>query len=104
MKKEVKPEDTILSLEQVLEEDEWIILEVGGKKNVYDVSKWIPHHPGGSAILRGVEANQHYRNPKLFPDSPTDLFKGVHYHIEEGAWDKYLVDKNDYVKLIGILK
>ena len=99
----VEPKDKKLSLEQVLEEDEWIILEVNGKKNVYDISEWIPKHPGGSSILRGVEANKHYQNPKLYPDSPTDLFKGNHVHAEAGAWEKYVEKNNDVVILIGYI-
>ena len=102
-KEEVKPKDKKLSVDQVLEEDEWIILEVNGKKNVYDISEWIPKHPGGSSILRGVEANKHYQNPKLYPDSPTDLFKGNHVHAEAGAWEKYVEKNNDVVILIGYI-
>jgi protoporphyrinogen oxidase/cytochrome b involved in lipid metabolism len=101
--KKVDPKNTKLSLDQVIEEDEWIILEVNGKKNVYDISEWIPKHPGGSAILRGVEANKHYQNPKLYPDSPTDLFKGNHVHEEAGAWEKYVEKNNDVVILIGYI-
>ena len=41
---------------------------------------------------------------KLYPDSPTDLFNGVHYHKEENAMEKYLQKKNNYVKLVGRLK
>jgi len=103
-KKKVDAKDTKLSVDQVLEEDEWIILEVNGKRNVYDISEWIPKHPGGSAILRGVEANKHYQNPKLYPDSPTDLFKGNHAHAEAGAWEKYVEKNNDVVKLIGYIE
>jgi monoamine oxidase len=103
-KKEVlKPEDTVLKLDDVLEEDEWIILEVNGKKNVYDISQWISKHPGGSSILKGVEANKYYENSKLYPDSPTDIFNGNHVHAEANAWEKYVVKNNDSVKLIGYI-
>ena len=101
---EVKVEDKILLLDEVLEEDEWIILEVNGKKNVYDISNWIPNHPGGSAILNGVEANKHYQDPDLYPDSPTDLFKGNHAHSEANAWETYVKKNNDMVQLIGYIK
>jgi hypothetical protein len=53
--------------------------------------------------LRGCEANKHYQNPKLYPDSPTDLFKGNHYHAEAGAWEKYVEKNNDVVILIGYI-
>ena len=102
--KKVKPEDNILQLEDVLSEDEWIILEVKGKKNVYDISQWIPKHPGGSTILKGVEANKHYENSKLYPDSPTDLFKGNHVHYEADAWEKYVEKNNDDVKPVGYIQ
>ena len=102
--KKVEPKDTILSIDKVLEEDEWIILEVKGKKNVYDISNWISKHPGGASILKGVEANKHYQNPKLYPDSPTDIFKGNHVHDEADAWEKYVVKNNDNVKLLGYIQ
>ena len=79
-------------------------LKEHGFKNIYDVSQWIPHHPGGTSIFQGIEANNHYKNKKLYPDSPTDLFNGVHYHKEENAMEKYLQKKNNYVKLVGRLK
>lgn len=100
----VEPEDRYFTIDEVLKEDEWIILEVNGFKNIYDVSQWIPHHPGGTSIFQGIEANNHYKNKKLYPDSPTDLFNGVHYHKEENAMEKYLQKKNNYVKLVGRLK
>lgn len=102
--KKVKPENNLLQLEDVLSEDEWIILEVKGKKNVYDISQWIPKHPGGSMILKGVEANKHYENPKLYPESPTELFKGNHVHYEADAWEKYVEKNNDDVKLVGYIQ
>ena len=33
-------------------------IELDGYKKIYDVSKWIPFHPGGSAIRKGIEANE----------------------------------------------
>jgi protoporphyrinogen oxidase len=98
-----EPKDTVLSLNKVLEEDEWIILEVNGKKNVYDISNWISKHPGGASILKGVEANKHYQNPKVYPESPTDIFKGNHVHDEADAWEKYVAKNNNDVKLVGYI-
>ena len=102
--KKPEPKDTIISLEKVLEEDEWIILEVKGKKNVYDLSNWISQHPGGASILKGVEANKHYKNPKIYPESPTDIFNGNHVHDEANAWENYVLKNNDNVKLIGYIQ
>ena len=93
------------TIQEVLDQDEWIIIEVDGKKNIYDVSNWISQHPGGGdAIFRGIEANNHYVNKKLFPESPTDLFNGIHDHKEQGALNKYLKEENQYIKFVGILK
>ena len=103
IKKGVK-EIQLYTIDEVLEQDEWIIIEVDGKKNIYDLSKWIQHHPGGDAIFQGIEANNHYKNKKLYPDSPTELFDGIHYHHEEGAFEKYFKNKNEYVELVGRLK
>ena len=105
--KEIKKEEKeiqLYTIDEVLEQDEWIIIEVDGKKNIYDLSKWIQHHPGGDAIFQGIEANNHYKNKKLYPDSPTELFDGIHYHHEEGAFEKYFKNKNEYVELVGRLK
>ena len=61
-------------------------------------------NPGGASILKGVEANKHYQNPKLYPDSPTDIFKGNHVHDEADAWENYVVKNNDEVKLVGYIQ
>ena len=97
-------QEKLYTIDQVLKEDEWIIIEVDGEKKIYDVSQWIQHHPGGDAIFEGIEANNHYKNKKLYPDSPTDLFNGIHYHHEEKAFEKYFQKENKYVKLVGRLK
>ena len=98
-------EKNIYTIDEVIkhneEEENWIILEVDGKKNIYDVSKWIPHYPGGSAIMRGIEANKYYINNK--GESPTDLFNGIGDHHNNMVMDKYLRKKNEFVILIGIL-
>jgi len=102
VKKEVEKKG-LLTLSDVLDEDEWIILEVDGKKNVYDISNWISKHPGGASILKGVEANKHYLNPKVYPDSPTDLFEGNHAHKEANAWEKYVIKNNKNIKMVGYI-
>ena len=72
VEKKIEPKDTIISLDKVLEEDEWIVLEVKGKKNVYDISNWISTTSWWCEYSKGVEANKHYQNPKLYPDPPTE--------------------------------
>ena len=90
------------TIDEVLENDKWIILEIDGKKNIYDVSKWIPHHPGGSAIMKGIEANKYYINNE--GDSPMDLFNKIGDHHNNMVINNYLKKENEYVKLIGILE
>ena len=107
VEEEEEEEVKYYTIQEVLDQDdhdEWIIIEVDGKRNIYDVSNWISHHPGGDAIFKGIEANNHYMNKKLFPDSPTDLFNGIHDHKEQGALEKYLKEENQYIKFVGILK
>ena len=89
------------TIKDVLKHDDWIVFEINGNKNIYDISKWIPHHPGGSAILRGVKANKYYLNK--IGKSPIELFDGIGSHTQE-IKEKYLLNKNDYVKLVGVLK
>ena len=66
--------------------------------------RWVPKHPGGTIIFKGVEANRHYQNKKLYPESPTDLFNGIHYHKEGGVFNKFFKKENEDVRLVGILK
>ena len=75
-----------------------------GKKNIYDISKWIQHHPDWDEIFQVIEANNHYKNKKLYPDSPTELFDEIHYNHEEGSFEKNFKNKNEYVELVGRLK
>ena len=78
-----------------------MIIEVGKEKRIYDVSNWIPLHPGGSAIFSGIEANSYYLNKELHKKSPTMLWKEIH---SDELFDKYFVNENDFVKQVGILK
>lgn len=92
------------SIEEVLKHDKWIILEIEGKKNIYDISNWLPLHPGGTAILRGVEANKYYLKKSGVKQSPTQLFEGIGAHHSNLAKEKYLLQENEYVILVGELK
>ena len=55
-------------------------------------------------ILKGVEANKHYQNPKLYPDPPTDIFKANHVHDSRCMYENYVVKNNDEVKLVGYIQ
>jgi len=92
-----------MTIEEVLEEgeNELLIIEVGKEKRIYDVSKWIPLHPGGSAIFSGIESNMYYLTKDLHQKSPTHLFKELH---SDELFEKYFVNENDFVKQVGILK
>ena len=90
------------------ENKEWIIIEMDKEKVIYDISKWIPQHPGGSVIYNGIEANRHYKDKDLYPQSPTQLFSNIPNHKMEGsdgktAFQKYFLNKNDFVIRIGVL-
>ena len=102
--KENKTETKELTIEEVLSEDEYIILEINGKKNIYDISKWIPKHPGGPIIYRGIDANKHYENKKLYPESPTDIFNSIPAHMNAGVIEKYFIQDNNLIEYIGTLK
>jgi len=92
-----------LTIEEVLEggDNELLIIEVGKEKRIYDVSKWIPLHPGGSAIFAGIQANGYYLNKEQHKKSPTILWKEIH---SDELFNKYFLQENDFVKQVGILK
>ena len=92
-----------MTIEEVLEEgdNELLIIEVGKERRIYDVSKWIPLHPGGSAIFTGIGANMYYLTKDLHKKSPTHLFKELH---SNDVFEKYFLKENDFVKQVGILK
>jgi len=92
------------TIQEVLKQEKWIILEVNNKKNIYDISNWISLHPGGTAILRGVEANKYYLKNSNVKQSPTELFEGIGAHHSNQAKEKYLLQENEYVILVGELK
>ena len=103
----VKEENKIqsYSIEEVLNKgDDWIILEYEeGKPYIYDISRWIANHPGGNAILRGTKANAYYKNKQAHPKKPIDLFRSQGIHKDNQVIEKYLIQKNNSVRLVGIL-
>lgn len=88
----------------VLEKKEWIIMENDGKKLIYDISGWIPNHPGGKIILKGIEANHHYQDNIKYPESPMMIFNGIHAHNNSQVFDNFFKKEHVLIKLVGVLK
>ena len=59
---------------------------------------------GSRHILRGVEANKYYLKKSGVKQSPTQLFEGIGAHHSNLAKEKYLLQENEYVILVGELK
>lgn len=59
--------------------DAWLVIN----KKVYDVTKWVPDHPGGNIILKGVGKDA------------TELFKTIHSHgaFANNVLKKYYIGK-----------
>lgn len=89
------------TIEEVINNKKWIIIDHDGKKSIYNISKWIPNHPGGNIIVeKGVKANSYYKDPPESDISPIDLFN--QYHSKK-IMNKYLLTENPFVKHIGYL-
>ena len=89
---------------------EWIIMEVNDEKVIYDISKWIPEHPGGSVIYRAIEANDFYSKSlkTKSEQSPTQLFMGNPIHKMEDSngrsvFQRFFIDGNDMIQRVGVL-
>jgi hypothetical protein len=93
------------TIDEVLKKRNWMILEVKGKKRIYDVGKWLSSHPGGSGSLRkGIQANKFYKDPVKYPQSPIALWKSIPAHKSGNVMKKMLLTENEYVKYVGLLK
>tara|TARA_B110000208_G_scaffold4196_1_gene5521 strand:+ start:424 stop:1983 length:1560 start_codon:yes stop_codon:yes gene_type:complete len=93
------------TIDEVLKKRNWMILEVKGKKRIYDVGKWLSSHPGGSGSLRkGIQANKFYKDPIKYPQSPIALWKSIPAHKSGNVMKKMLLTENEYVKYVGLLK
>jgi monoamine oxidase len=97
----IKNEDKKYDIKTVIENKTWIVMDHDEKKGIYDIKKWIPKHPGGAVILKGIEANKHYENPKKYKKSPYEIWKRIH---SEDILKKYFIEKNEWVIPIGYLK
>ena len=91
------------SIEEVLKEDKWMVLEVQGEKIVYDISNFVDDHPGLGKIFNGTEANMYYKDKMIQPISPTEIFNNNPHHEANDAKSKYLLTNNKKVVPIGVL-
>ena len=90
-------------IDEVLKHKDWIVMEVNDEKRVYDLSKWIPQHPGGDKIYNGIEANMYYKDPKKYPDSPYKVFMRNNIHKDKNVFEQFFEKRHKLVKHIGFL-
>lgn len=99
--------DEVLELNK--QDKEWIIIEIDDKKVIFDISKWIPEHPGGSVIYNAIDANDYYSNKKVRSEqSPTQLFMGnpVHKMKDKNGNDifqRFFINENEMIIRVGVL-
>ncbi len=91
-------------IDDVLKRDDWIIIEDNNLRLIFDISKWIGQHPGGNIILKGIEANQYYKDKRANPESPTMMFHKIHSHNKSNVFENFFRKRHKLVKLVGILK
>ena len=91
------------TIDQVLEHKDWIVMEVKGERRVYDLSKWIPQHPGGDKIYNGIEANKYYKDPEKYDKKPLDIFTRNIIHKDKNVFEQFFEKKHPLVKQIGFL-
>ena len=92
------------NIDEVLQEDNWIIMDIENELRIYDLSKWIKEHPGGDKIYNGIKANMYYKDKNESPKSPMEVFMGNQVHKDKNVLNRFFLQKNKYVKLIGYLK
>ena len=92
------------SIDEVLKQDKWIIMNIEDELRIYDLTKWIDQHPGGDKIYNGIKANVYYKDKSKSPKSPMEIFMGNQVHKDKNVLKRFLLQKNKYVKLIGYLK
>ncbi len=97
------------TINEVLKNKNWIILEHSGKKNIYQISSsWFKNHPGGGANLKkGIDANSYYNknDSNKSNKSPIQLFKSIGAHSRSNVLKDYIINsKPKILKKIGLLK
>jgi protoporphyrinogen oxidase len=90
-------------IDEVLKHKDWIVMEVEGELRVYDLSKWIPQHPGGDKIYNGIEANLHYKDPKKYDKTPYEIFMRNNIHKDKDVFNSFFIKRHKLVKHIGFL-
>ena len=91
-------------IKEVLSHSNWIVLDIKGKKRIYNVGKWFKKHPGGRDNLKkGSKANKYYLDSKKYPEAPIDLFKQIGAHSSGKVIQMILNDKLPDVELVGFL-
>lgn len=88
-------------IREVEKKKTWIVLDHDGKKGIYDIKKWIPKHPGGGIIMKGIGANAHYKDPDKHPKSPYEIWETLH---SDDILQKYIIKENEWVQHVGYLK
>ena len=92
------------SIKDVLKKDKWIIMEHGHQKYIYDLTEWIPKHPGGDIIMEGIKANKYYVDSKKYKKSPMMIFSEIKVHEKSNVFENYFIKENENIKLVGVLK
>jgi cytochrome b involved in lipid metabolism len=91
------------TIDEILIHKDWIVMEVNKELRVYDLSKWISQHPGGDKIYNGIEANQHYKDPKKYDKTPYEIFMGNNIHKDKNVFERFFEKRHKLVKHIGFL-
>ena len=91
------------NIDEVLKHKDWIVMEVGSERRVYDLSKWISEHPGGDKIYNGIEANKYYKDPKKYDKKPYDIFMRNIIHKDKNVFERFFKKKHKLVKQLGFL-
>jgi hypothetical protein len=99
--KDTEEHNEYYDIGEVQKKKTWIVLDHDGKKGIYDVKKWIPKHPGGAIIMKGIGANAHYKDPDKHPKSPYEIWSSLH---NDEILEKYIIKENEWVKKVGYLK
>ena len=55
-------------------------------------------------LMKGIKANNHYKDSKKYPQSPMDLFSSIGAHKSGKVIQNMLKADNDYIQYIGLLK
>ena len=91
------------TIDEILKQKDWIVMEVNKELRVYDLSKWISQHPGGDKIYNGIEANRHYKDPKKYDKTPYEIFMRNNIHKDKDVFNQFFNKRHKLVKHIGFL-